>query len=381
MNNNIIILLNTNIPILNFLLIAGAIQGFVFVIFPFLTNKKIGKTIIFLNATVFFISANNLQAWLKDSQYTFTHLILKNLEIPWYMMITPCFFLFLIHYLKIEKKIKTCLILSVSIFLIEISIRLGLILYSYPLSNSELIKNYTQIEEVFNVIYSIILFSIAIKILFIKVNLHKHAISFGDLKWLKQFMRIGSIVILFWLLAIILNFVTNNQYHTYTYSPLQIGSSFLIYWVGYQGLIRYNLMQDRISLRKILVNDKTEVKVDIKIGSTDFEKLSEAFENVNDYIISHKRYLDPLISLSVLAQEMDTNSSYLSKLINTYSNYSFSDYINQFRVECAKKLLIDSQYKQYTIISIGLESGFNSKSTFYTAFKKFTGQTPARYRQ
>lgn len=82
-----------------------------------------------------------------------------------------------------------------------------------------------------------------------------------------------------------------------------------------------------------------------------------------------------------LAQELGLSTSHLSNLINTYSYYNFSDYINQLRVEYAKQLLIDKQYKQYTIIAIGLESGFNSKSTFYTAFKKFTGQTPAEYRQ
>ncbi|MCH7524982.1 MAG: AraC family transcriptional regulator [Bacteroidetes bacterium] len=366
--------------ILNFLLIAGAIQGFLFVLFPFVTKKRIDKTIIFLNATVFFISANNLQAWLKDTDYAFTSFILKNLEIPWYLMITPCFYLFLIHYLKIEKKVKTYLILSVSIFLAEISIRLGIIFYSYSLLNSELIKSYTKFEEVFNAIYSMFLFVIAIKILFVKINLYKHMISFGNLTWLRQFMRIGSVVLSFWLIAIIINFVTNNQYQTYTYSPLQVGSSFLIYWIGYQGMIRYNLMQDRISLRKALIKDKTSIQIDRKFNSTDNDKLSEAFKNANNYLILNKRYLDPLISLSILAQEMDMSSSYLSKLINTHSNYNFSDYLNQLRIEYAKNILVDKQYKQYTIIAIGLESGFNSKSTFYTAFKKFTGQTPVEYR-
>ena len=295
-------------------------------------------------------------------------------------MITPCFYLFLIHYLKIEKKVKTYLILSVSIFLAEISIRLGIIFYSYSLLNSELIKSYTKFEEVFNAIYSMFLFVIAIKILFVKINLYKHMISFGNLTWLRQFMRIGSVVLSFWLIAIIINFVTNNQYQTYTYSPLQVGSSFLIYWIGYQGMIRYNLMQDRISLRKALIKDKTSIQIDRKFNSTDNDKLSEAFKNANNYLILNKRYLDPLISLSILAQEMDMSSSYLSKLINTHSNYNFSDYLNQLRIEYAKNILVDKQYKQYTIIAIGLESGFNSKSTFYTAFKKFTGQTPVEYR-
>lgn len=367
--------------ILNFLLIAGALQGFLFVLFPFVTKKKIGKTIIFLTATVFFISANNLQAWLKDTDYAFTSFIFKNLEIPWYMMITPCFFLFLIHYLKIEKKVRTFLKLSVYIFLTEIIIRIGLIAFSFSKVDIELIKNYTKAEELFNVIYAIILFIIAIKILFIKVKLNKHAIKFGDLNWLKQFMRIGSIIILLWLFAIILNFITKNQYQIYIYSPLRISSSFLIYWIGYQGLLRYNLMQDRISLNKKLKNKNVIIEVKEKKTDYQYNKQVEAFNKIKEHLIIQKKYLNPFLSLNHLAQELGLSTSHLSNLINTYSYYNFSDYINQLRVEYAKQLLIDKQYKQYTIIAIGLESGFNSKSTFYTAFKKFTGQTPAEYRQ
>ena len=50
------------------------------------------------------------------------------------------------------------------------------------------------------------------------------------------------------------------------------------------------------------------------------------------------------------------------------------------RVEQAKNLLTNSNYEKYTIASIGLESGFNSKSTFFTVFKKHTGSTPFHYR-
>ncbi len=85
--------------------------------------------------------------------------------------------------------------------------------------------------------------------------------------------------------------------------------------------------------------------------------------------------------MSVLARETGLSTSYLSKIINTNSDYNFSDFINNFRIEKAKKLLADAEYNNYTYIAIGYECGFNSKSTFYTAFKKFTGQTPSIYKQ
>ena len=66
-----------------------------------------------------------------------------------------------------------------------------------------------------------------------------------------------------------------------------------------------------------------------------------------------------------LAEKQKISVSHLSKLINSFSNYNFSDYINSLRIEQAKKLLDDDSFDQYTIVAIGLESGFNSKSTFY----------------
>ena len=50
------------------------------------------------------------------------------------------------------------------------------------------------------------------------------------------------------------------------------------------------------------------------------------------------------------------------------------------RIQQSKKLLIDEKYANYTIVSIGLESGFNSKSTFYNVFKKHVGCTPLAYK-
>jgi AraC-like DNA-binding protein len=82
-----------------------------------------------------------------------------------------------------------------------------------------------------------------------------------------------------------------------------------------------------------------------------------------------------------LANETDISPKNISSVIYQFSNKNFNDYINEFRVQLAKELLVDTEYKNYTITSIGLESGFNSKSTFYSTFKKHTGKTPAEYQK
>ena len=125
-------------------------------------------------------------------------------------------------------------------------------------------------------------------------------------------------------------------------------------------------------------SDKIEANGLQNLANT--QKKANAFKEIQTYILTEQRYLDPYLSLENLSQEMGTSTSSLSKLINTYSESNFSDFINKFRVEEAKKLLSRPDYGSYTIVAIGLECGFNSKSTFYNAFKKFTGKTPTQFR-
>ena len=71
----------------------------------------------------------------------------------------------------------------------------------------------------------------------------------------------------------------------------------------------------------------------------------------------------------------------VSQAINEGLKRNFYDLINGYRVEEAKQLLVDSKNMNFTILSIGFEAGFNSKTTFNTVFKKFTGSTPTEYRE
>ena len=76
---------------------------------------------------------------------------------------------------------------------------------------------------------------------------------------------------------------------------------------------------------------------------------------------------------------MDLKPTTISQLVNQNTDYNFNDYINSFRVEDVKKMLERPDYINYTIVAIGLEAGFNSKASFYRAFKKFEGMTPTEY--
>lgn len=91
-----------------------------------------------------------------------------------------------------------------------------------------------------------------------------------------------------------------------------------------------------------------------------------------------KLYLDPSISLQKLAKHTTTSSNYISQTLNETLGLNFFDFVSRYRVEAAKRLLRETDD---TIIDIAMNVGFNAKSSFYTAFKKETQQTPSRYRK
>ena len=90
-------------------------------------------------------------------------------------------------------------------------------------------------------------------------------------------------------------------------------------------------------------------------------------------------FLNPNLTLTDVARELKVSKHNLSQYLNEKLDKSFSTYINELRIEKAKQLL--QMKNNYTIDGLGYESGFNSKSTFYTVFKKITGKTPSQYRK
>lgn len=98
-----------------------------------------------------------------------------------------------------------------------------------------------------------------------------------------------------------------------------------------------------------------------------------------DLMMNGKRFLDPELTLADIARELNTNTSYLSRVINSRFSSNFSQFVNEYRVLEARKMLIDSKYRNLTIEGIARSTGFNSKSAFNAAFKKITGVTPSIY--
>jgi AraC-like DNA-binding protein len=119
---------------------------------------------------------------------------------------------------------------------------------------------------------------------------------------------------------------------------------------------------------------------EIKFSKEDLE-ISQQIFILKDFMSAQKPYLNPSLTIRNLAQELKMNSRDLSVLINQNLNQHFFDFVNEYRIEEAKNTLKNPAKTAYTILEILYEVGFNSKSSFNTAFKKHTGDTPTEFRK
>src|SRR5690606_35792170 len=102
---------------------------------------------------------------------------------------------------------------------------------------------------------------------------------------------------------------------------------------------------------------------------------------LTDAMQKQKPYLESDLNLIKLANLLSVSTHQLSYVINTGFNKNFFQYINEYRIEKAKKLLSDNTNDNLSILGIAFESGFNSKTSFNTTFKKMTGKTPSEFKK
>lgn len=143
-------------------------------------------------------------------------------------------------------------------------------------------------------------------------------------------------------------------------------SAFIFYAIGYAALIKPNFLYGLQKSPTIFQDQKNKPSILLQL-----EQLMQ----------NEKPYLDNQLTLSKLADVLSISPQTLSQLLNQQFQTTFFNYINRYRVEAAKQQLIKQENQQYTLEKIYKEVGFNSKSSFNTAFKKFTNLTPTQFKK
>ncbi|MEL7170714.1 MAG: helix-turn-helix domain-containing protein, partial [Bacteroidota bacterium] len=120
-----------------------------------------------------------------------------------------------------------------------------------------------------------------------------------------------------------------------------------------------------------------------KYGTSQLTETQKAthLETLLQHFDTDRPYLRTDLTLREVADQIEVPQRYVSQVINEKLDQHFMDFVNGYRVEAAKTMLVDAAWAHLTIDGIAGEAGFNSRSAFYTAFKKATGTTPGAYRR
>jgi len=212
-----------------------------------------------------------------------------------------------------------------------------------------------------------------------------------DLQWARYLVNGYVILISAFLILFPLVLRFPDYFTSLLLVNMAIGTPY-IYGASYKGIMQPTIWQVQPAMKKETLEEEIS-GIEVKILSNSGEdlqsskqklpddKISEITRKVIDAMEREKLYQEPELTLQQLSNKLEFPYYLVSQAINEGMNKSFYDLINGYRIEEAKKLLLDPKNINYTVLSVGFEAGFNSKTTFNTVFKKFTGLTPTEYRE
>jgi len=163
--------------------------------------------------------------------------------------------------------------------------------------------------------------------------------------------------------------------------------SILIMYLAYNGLRQPKiLLPDHVWKTKVNANFENPDQRDSGKTSShqksilDDAELSDIKKKLDDILDQQMIYKDQALSLGTLSSQMEVSQRKLSIYLNKHLQCTFFEFINMKRVEEVKRMIDSGKYKHFTLLAIGLDAGFNSKTSFYRTFKKLTGIAPSQYR-
>lgn len=129
-------------------------------------------------------------------------------------------------------------------------------------------------------------------------------------------------------------------------------------------------------IRQFLDTGQSEISETVSPGNDTKNEILQRLKEIND---EQRVFVRKDLSLNELATMLHTNKTYLSEIINRQFGMNFNDYINQLRITEACRIIMDPDSVRLSYDQIAEQCGFSSKSTFYAAFKKVTGMSPAAF--
>lgn len=364
-----------NFNIFNSLILGGIVQGFIFGIVVATSRKYRDASTLLLAALIVAFSLNNLQYYVADAQIFRLRYLYGYSWTPLQLLLGPLLLFYGLKLLYPDKPIS-----RKSVILLILPFALGWFAVTYLKATRTYLEakpDYLLLEAILEFISNFLAIYAVVRLLLETRKAQRQERNFGvseilpKLQWFRNTLIAFFILCLAWLVVVVL-MVLNVDIYGMWY-VIWISLSVMIYWIGHVGIYKYGILQERKKIRSHAMN-RSSILVVVDKPKSDHLSLFE------DLVLNRKYFLDPELTLDKIADELGLSKSHLSRLINKELQTSFPDYINQLRIKQAQYYLKHPDFSNYTLVAIGLEAGFASKTTFNNTFKKVTGMTPSDYR-
>lgn len=285
---------------------------------------------------------DNFNLFFKNTNWYFFHDIL----------LVTCFFLLLkYHQSKEEKFHKKDLL-----FFIPYSIYVGM----------QLVEEFIGIKNSVFIVVPIIL--VAFVVFYYLLLIIKKIIYTDEDRWMLAFIIPYTVLYIIDRGADVFLDNHDNIAFLESYGVISL-VAFLFYMILYKMIVS----------PKVVIEKSDEAKY--KSSSLKKEEIPNIKAAIIHLLEEKKAFKNPKFTVNEMAKELGVPRQHLSEVLNIYMKISFQDLLNEYRVKEFIKALKDEHYKNYSLLGIANEVGFNSKTSFYTTFKKITGKTPNEYKK
>lgn len=312
--------------------------------------------------------------------------------IEWIFLLPVFIFLFIIHRIDdtVKNRQKTYLYYIPFVYssTFTITYHLNDILGIYKITDSDIF-----IINILRLIQLLFAFIIILFPPFYSYFMIRHLKDPHEKNWVLTLLTALYLVLSTWLITYMAGFFFEVDISS-TMSVLALCATFIIHWTAYIGIYKYKLAKNKVAVYNFLNNDLAIIHPNLQVSENSITQENNTVEAYKESITADNLYFqklellckeqhiytDSTLNREKVAEKLGISAGYVSQIVNIITGDNFANYINNYRVEAVKEMISDPEYENYTLLTMGLESGFTSKTTFYKAFKKVTDQTPNEYK-
>ena len=377
-------------PVLN---IAGIAVSSFFILF--ILSKKNHKRADFWLVLINLLMIGFLTlVILMHQEITVTRFFLQT-QLPFYLF--PVFLFFAIE--TLQKKVTAVrLLLFLPAFITTICIGADLYFIHHYNTTALLDQVYNDPPFWYHILYkgNQIFFIIMLIWLIRNLSSYKQDIkdnfSFTDpinLNWLSSASWVFLILILTSLVTFLLsNFKVVSTGAQGSFVIVSACMTLVIFFLSFHGIKQYSIIeyygnQHSIQIKEVALPMATAVesKEKYKASSLTQAEQDSIYNMLLKLFEDDSVYKESKLQLQDVADKLQVPAHTLSQTINTMAGKPFYDFVNSYRVKYLQKLLEDPDQKRFTILALGVESGFNSKASLNRVFKEHTGLAPSAYQR